>query len=446
MSITLTGNAGYFTRLAVWLSEYNRVAAWYGSALTTTAFESIWLQYASSDQAAVVGLPSAQTAYQSTPQSYLTYLSQSAQTSSQLQVNDNYPLNPYTYTQSVLNVISQMVSTSQTVNKPTITSSIASGTSNTGNPQLYTYTLNPYGVQSDTIYAETVNLTCTSNSTPYAETFQAVANVAVPFTASNWPQGSGATVNITVTNPASTTLVTDGVFANWSGAGNNTPTNWTIINGVAGTQVFQGTSPVRSGYLYSASITSDGSSDTQLGQAVTLQSNTVYSFSVQAKISSLDSSGQFVISLNSGAGGSVLQNDAGNNLSQIVGMNGGSGLTTGYKVFTAYFATPKNLPSTVFVQFGFSTPPSAAKTVSLDLIAGVQATQMYNQGFYLSMFSGSTASGIGDTFTATYTNSLGTNSFVRGSQRMLNFPNLSPKIYWPSSNSPSIPDNLVTAS
>lgn len=441
MSIQLTGTSGYFSRLGAWAGEFNRVAALYGTALTTTAFQSIWTQYASSDQAAVVGLPAAQSSYQSTPNSYLTYLGQAAQLSSQLQVDDNAVPNQYSFIQSVLAVKAQMVSTSQSINKPTITSSVASGGSNVGNPQLTTSILNPYGVQSDTIYAEVVTITCTNNSTPFAETFQAVANAAVPFTAYNWPQGSGATVTLPVTNPAGTTLVTDGSFANWTGVGNNTPVSWTIINGTAGTQVLQGTSPVRSGF--SASIVSDGSSATQLAQAVSLQPNTVYAFTVQAKISSLDGTGQFRICLTNGSG-TILQNSVGNNLSSVVGTNGGSGVSASYQIFTVYFQTPLNLPSTVCIQYGFSTAPAAAKTLSLDLAAGTQATQLYNQGPMLALFSNSIASAVGDTYTVTFTNSLGTQSMVRASQRMLNLPNLGNSVYFPSSNSPTIPDNLVT--
>ena len=170
MSITLTGTAGYFNRLGAFIGEYNRVAALYGTALTQTGFNSIWLQYASSDQAAVVGLPAAQASYIGTPNSYLNYLGQAAQISSQLQVNDNAPLNPYSYVQSVYNVITQMKATAQSVNKPTITSAIAAGGSNVGNPSFSTYVLNPYGVQSDTIYAEAVVATCTSPAASFAAT------------------------------------------------------------------------------------------------------------------------------------------------------------------------------------------------------------------------------------------------------------------------------------
>lgn len=443
MSISLTGTSGYFTRLGAFIGEFNRVSAFYGSALSVTAFQSIWSQYASSDQAAVVGLPSAQASYISTPNAYQSYLGQAAQTSSQLQVNDNAPLNPFTFVQSVQNVITQMKATSQSVNQPTITSVVASGTGNIGNAVCSTYTLNPYGVQSDTIYAEAIPITCTSNSTPFAETYQAVGVVAVPFTAYNWPQGSGCLTTVPVTNPANTTLVTDGVFVNWTGSGSNTPVSWGIINGTAGTQVLRGSSPARSGYLFSASIVSDGSSATQLTQVVTLQPNTVYAFSVQAKMSATDGAGVFRICLTNGSG-TLLQNTAGNNLSQTWATNGGSGVDIVYKVFTAFFATPANLPTTIDIQYGFSTATAAAKTLSLDLAAGIPATQLYNQGPYAAIFSGSTASAIGDVHTATYTNSLGTQSFVRGSQRVLNFPNLGPTVYWPSSVSPTVSDTLVT--
>jgi len=96
------------------------------------------------------------------------------------------------------------------------------------------------------------------------------------------------------------------------------------------------------------------------------------------------------------------------------------------------------------IQYGYSTAPAAAKTLSLVACASVAATQLYNQGPFIASFSGSTANVIGDTETLTYTNSLGTQSFVRGSQRVLNFANLSPVVYWPSSGSPTINDNLVT--
>lgn len=446
MSIALIGTSGYFSRLGAFIGEYNRIAALYGTALSVTGFQSIWNQYASSDQATVVGLPSAQASYITTPTSYQSYLGQAAQISSQLQVNDNAPLNPYTYVQSVTNVITQMISTAQSVNKPTITSSIAIGGSNIGNASFSTYTLNPYGVQSDTIYTESVPITCTSASTPFAETFQAVGVVAVPFTAYNWPQGSGATTTIIVTNPASTTLITDGVFANWTGSGNNTPVSWTIINGTAGTQVIRGTAPVRTGYTYSASIVSDGSSATQLTEAISLQPNTVYAFSIQAKMSATDGSGVFRIALTDGS--SILTNDASANLSQTYTMSSGTASTTNvgsaYAVFTVYFQTPRYLPSTVYIQYGFSTAPGAAKTLSLTMAAGVAATQLYNQGPYVTGFSGSIANQVGDVYTATYTNSLGTQSFVRGCQRVLNFPNLGPRVYWPSSNSPTVLDSLVT--
>lgn len=448
MSIPLIGGGGYFTRLGSFVGEYNRVAALYGTALTQTAFQSIWSQYASSDQAAVVGLPDAQASYQQTPTAYQRYLASAAQQSSILQVNDNAPLNPYTYIQSILNVITQMKATAQSVNKPTITSSISAGGSNIGNPNVTTYTLNAYGVQSDTIYAEAVTVTCTSASAAFAETFQAVGVVAVPTTAYNWPQGSGCTVTVPVTNPAATTLITDGMFVNWGSPVGNTPTNWIIINGTAGTQVLRGSSPIRAGYSYSASIVSDGSSATQLAQAVSLQPNTVYAFSVQMKVSTTDGSGVARICLTNGDGSTILTNDATAVLSQTYTMSSGTPSTTNvgtsYATFTVYFATPFHLPATVYIQYGYSVAPSSTKVLSLDAAAGIQATQLYNQGQYLAMFSGSTASIVNDVYTATYTNSLGTQSFVRGFQRVLNAPNLGPTIFFPSSVSPTVPDNLIS--
>lgn len=50
-------------------------------------------------------------------------------------------------------------------------------------------------------------------------------------------EGSGQGPTLTVANGL--TLVVDGDFENWGGSGNNTPSNWTIGNGTAGTHIFR---------------------------------------------------------------------------------------------------------------------------------------------------------------------------------------------------------------
>ncbi len=207
------------------------------------------------------------------------------------------------------------------------------------------------------IFTESIRATCIAAGTAYQETLQAVGAPSVPTVGPTWPGGSGTNTPIATTDPAQTTLVTDGGFENWTGTGNNTPVNWDIINGSAGTTVFRGTGGVRGSFT--AVLTSDGSSATQLGQDVTLAINTVYCVTIQAKVSASDGSGVFRMALTDD-NGNVLQDDAGNDLSAEFAMTGD--IDTSFQCFTAFFATPRQLPVTARVQYGFSTAPAAAKT------------------------------------------------------------------------------------
>lgn len=437
MSVTLTGYAGYFVRQGAFIGEFNRVAAQYGSALTA-GFQSIWIQFASSDQAAVQNLPAAVESYRGTAASYQSTLTSNGITAATLQVKDSQSVIPDNFVRVVQIVATQMRATNQTVQRPTLTTVVTPNGDNLGDATLAIGTTNQYGDQLDCVYAETITATCTSASTNFAETFGVVGESSVALTSTYWPAGSGASTSLSVTNPANTSLVTDGGFAQWTG---NDPDQWNILDGAAGTTVLKGTGlGVRSG-TDAAKIVSDGSQATQLGQPFNASVNTVYCIEAQAKGSASDGSGTFVMSLTD-ANGNILQDDAGNNLTYSRNMS--AQVTTSYQTFTVFFATPRQLPSIVNVQYGFGVAPSAAKFILVDLVAVVTATQLYAQGPFAAMFAGTAANAIGDSYTVAVTNSLGSNSFVRGCQRVFNFPNLGNTVYYPSALSPSISDSLVT--
>lgn len=445
MSVPLTGDGGFFTRQGTIVGEYNRVAAFYGSALDA-GFLAIWLQFASSDQAAVQNLPDAVTAFRSSDQSYLSVLQADGQLAITLQVNDDTPVIPYTVPQALSVLAAQMRANSQSVNRPTLGSSVTPGGGNIGDTTVAVSTTNKYGDPSDMTFAETVTVTCTqaTGGSSFAATLQAVGEALVPSYDYRWPAGSGANVSVAVTDPAVSGIVTDGAFANWSGTGNNTPTNWTIIDGDAGVTVFKNAGGgLRTG-SDAARITSDGSQPTQLAQAVTLSTNTVYAVTVQAKVSASDGSGIFVMQLTDGDG-NVIQDDAGNNLSYTRNMS--AQVTTSYQNFTVFFATPRQLPVTVQVRYGLDTAPSSGKHLDLDLAAVVAATSLYNQGPYMAAIAGDTRTAVGDTYAVAFTNSLGSNSFVRGMDRVYSVRNMvdanGNQVYLPSSGSPTVLDSLV---
>ena len=192
----------------------------------------------------------------------------------------------------------------------------------------------------------------------------------------------------------------------------------------------------------SAQITSDGSSATQLGQIITsqIQPDTTYALTFSAKVSSLDASGVVTIQLTN-ENGTVIQNDAGNNLSYTRNTNGQI-TTSGWTQFTVFFSTPRQLPTTVNVQVGLTTAMAATKSLYLDLVAVTPAIQMYTQGPFVAAFSYTLRTAIRDNWSVVFTNSLTTKSFVLGMQRLYNMRQLGE--YLPSSGSPTISDSLVT--
>lgn len=445
MSVTLTGQEGFFTRAGVFIGEYNRIAALYGSA-QDAGFLSIWSQFASADQAAVQGLPDAVTAFRSSGASYQSTLVADGQQAMLLQVARTESLVPYSVAQALTLVRDQMVATAQSINRPTIGGSSAAGASNLGDTVIAVSTTNIYGDPLDMTLPEVFTITCTAEGNDYNATLQAVGQAAVSPTAYNWPQGSGVSRSLTTLDPAgSGGLLTDGGFANWSGTGTNTPTNWDILNGAAGTTIFRSVAGGVRTATDAAQITSDGASATQLTQDVSVSVNTVYAACFFAKINATTATGTFRIALTDGDG-TVINNDAGTPLSAEYDLNGE--IDTTYAIHTVFFSTPRQLPSTVRLQIGTSVAATAAREITFDLVGLVAATPLYGlagsgtSGPFLTAFSGADPTAIDDTWTATFTNNITTQSFALGAERVYGLRNLG--VYFPSDVSPTISDSLVT--
>lgn len=427
----------FFSRQGAFIGEYNRVTAFYGSSLDA-GFSSIWSQFATSDQAAVANLPDAVAAFRSTDSQYLNTLVQDGQLAALLEVNDDTSVVPYTFQQATLVLIGQMIAGSQSIQRATLSSSVTPAGTNLGDSTIAVSTTNQYGDPLDMIFTEDVTVTCTANSgSSYQAQMNAVGEAALPSYSPYWPGGSGANQAFSINDPAVNGIVTDGGFENWGGSGNNTPTNWTIVDGSAGVTVTRGTGGVRG--AYTAQIVSDGSQPTQLAQNVNLTVNSVYMVTVEAKINTVDASGAFVMSLTD-ADGNILQDDAGNNLTYTRNLNGQ--VTTSFQTFTAFFATPRQLPTTVRVQYGYDSAPTSGRTLTLDLAAVVAATQLYNGGPFMAGVAGADRTALADYYTAAFSNSLGTQSFARGCDRLFGFRNLG--LYYPSSLSPTQADSKVT--
>lgn len=436
MAVTLTGPEGYFTRQGAIIGEFNRIAADYGSD-ATTGFQAIWSQFVSSDQAVVQGLPDALTAFRNSALSYQSVLKAEGEQQTILQVNRDVDVIPATVQQAITLLAAQMRTASASINRPTLGATVTPGGSNLGDATVAVSTVNRFGDPLDMVFAETVTITCTADpGTSYAASLAAVGETAADANSYLWPAGSGASTSLSVTDPAADSLVTDGGFENWTA---NQPDDWTIVNGAAGTTVTEGAGGVRLPAAKTAVVTSDGSQATQLAQEASLSVNTVYAACVYAKVNTSDGAGVFRIALVNGDTGAVMTDDAGNSLSYTRNLS--AQVTASFQCFTAFFSTPRQLPSSVRLQVGYSTAPANGVFLTLDLAALVAATQLYSGGPYVAAFAGADRTALNDAYALAVTNSLGSNSFARGSDRLLGLRELD--VYYPSSGSPTISDTLV---
>lgn len=447
MSVTLTGSGGLFTRLGKIVGEYQRVVSGYGVALTN-GVEGVWDQYPNSDEdgVAIDGLIAARNSYRTVHGSYLSSLVSTASNTVIEQVNRDNVLPSKTLVNALTELKRQMVANTTTIQKPTVSVSASAWGSNKGNAVVNVSSVNEYGDQLDMVFSEDVKLTVSADTstggTQYAETLTIAGEPAKAVTDYQWSMegGSGASGSMTINDATTTGLITDGGFESWSSS--TTPTYWTVTTGAA-TVARNAANVIRGSY--SLAITSDGSTLTAVRQQVasTISTNRVYAINVWMKMSATDGSGQVRIRLTNSAG-TVLVDDAGNNLQTTVGLNGGSGVDTSFTKVSAFFSTPRQLPATggVYLEIAFTTAPSSPKVLYVDHISFVRATQLYTGGPYVAAFSKDTPNAKGDYYTVAVANSFPYNSFARALDRFFSMRSLG--LYLPStSGSATVSDALI---
>lgn len=437
MSVPLTGTGGFFTRQGAFIGEVNRVAsAFYASALDA-GFQSIWVQFASSDAAAVQNLPAARDSFRTSDAGYLATVIGDGQQAAILQTNDDAPLVPSTFQQALNIIVLQMKAQGQFVNQPTLTAVVTAGT-NTSDTVVMVSTVNRFGDQSDMTYAETVTATVTAatGGASFAGTLTAVGAPVRAATDPFWPGGSGCNVGVPIIDPGTNTLVADGIFANWTNT--NTPVSWQTSQADPGVITFQVPGGgVRTG-SNAAKLLSDGASLSELYQVVNVQPNTVYAFVMNILKSDAGANGTFRVRWTDGNGNTV-----GTTLLTTI-----STLSTSYTVLKGFLNTPNQLPVVTQFRIGYSVAPTAGKFVEVALVGLTAATQLYSQGPYMAAFGNTIRPAVSDVWSCVFTNTLTSKSFVRGFDRLYSMRTLKnsqgKELYFQSSGIATIPDSLVT--
>lgn len=451
MAILLAGTGALFPRWGREIAGANEACLAVGSTANTRT-TLINNQYLAAQQQLASGLYSSRDSYRASDAQYLSDLQALMQsTLIQMAKDDGTGIVPPDLTTALTKLISQMATSNDTINRPTVSATVTAGGSNVGNGFCRVSLIDPSdGKQTDYLIAETITATCTADgylnggATSGQEPFTFTGQASAAVQDWNWPQGSGASISINAVDASVRDLIlTDGDFEEWGGTGNNTPDNWST-----GATATFGTTVIRSAVApytgtYNLRIVGDGSQLTTLRQELSLDNlapDAVYFFNGLAKTT--DTAGVLRIRLVDG-NNAVINDNLGTANSVSTNL---SDLTTSYTAITTAFRTPSIMPDTVKIEIGLTTAMTNATTLDIDHFAVAAANLFYGTtggggGPYFALFSGDTEFAIGDTFSIATTNSLTTSSFAVSLNRWLGLTALGQKI--PSSTNPTIGDNEI---
>ena len=450
MAIPLTGTGGLFTRVGLIGSLLNHTNAFQNTTLPTD-FSNLNLQYPSNPDL-VPGIAAQLTSGQTAENSILTYWQGVAQNTVNSMVYTDQPLlTNSTLSASMQYLITQMLSTTQSVQQSTVSvGSILAGSGNVGNGVLAVSRHRPDGLLSEGILQEKITATCNADGSKVTagnETFTVNGQLAQGNLSWLYPAGSGATVTLTTVNAqqnnAGGNLLTNSGFDAFTA---NVPNNWAILVGTAGgtivssnssytganALVFQGNGSELTSIAQTTNLTG--------GTPAKLQPQTVYGVNFFTKLSASASAGVLEVSLVDSTN-TVINDLQGTANATTVAL---TGATTSYTAHSAFFRTPQVLPSTIKVRVRLSTALTSGINVFIDQLALTPATLFYPGGPYLAMFAGSTNFYVPDSFSFTISNNYAgdpKHNFQTLFERLFNMKSMG--LLLPTSNSPTISNSLI---
>lgn len=468
MAVTLTGSGGLFTRLGRIFGCVGAVNSFRGTAdLSAASIDSIGNavdeirdEYAATRSDLINGLYQARDDHRNVYSSFLTALSTLATNTVIEQVNDDTKLSSKTITPALTELIRQIVNTSDSVDANAVTGAVTADSGNTGDSQVVVSVKDPYGKTLEYSYTESIVVKCSTDSytggaTAYRETFTLTGAAAEATKLSwNWPKGSGASKTLTsvdAAEDASSNKLTNSDFQDFT---SNTPDNWTILVGLAGTDVFEETSVVFRTGKKALKVTGDGAtlvSITQTlnsagGSNIALLPNTVYHLAFWGRKTTSLAAGVLSVQLVDGSN-AVITDDASTNNATAFTL---SGWTTSYVGKSASFRTPKVLPTTYKLRLILTTAATNGESFYLADMSLAAATQAYTGGPYLSAHGGSTApvaatgTNAADKWTAAISNDYG-GLMQTYAWRVFDMPTLGLILPSDSGGSETIADSLVSA-
>lgn len=242
MAITLTGAAGLFTRLgklyfALQTLNENRAPTTAGAFPKEVNDYLIEFDNVSNVlQDVLDGAAPAITGGQNGLAGMASWLQQSAAKLVIQMVKDDNPQKDAQLTTALIELIRQMVASSDTVDASVVAATPAAGASNNGNGKCVASTKRGDGKVNENIIAETITLRCTADTTEGQEVFTATGQAAVAILSQDWPKGSGCNKSITAVDAAvgNPNLLTNGSFEE-EATRSDAPDDWELFLATIGT-------------------------------------------------------------------------------------------------------------------------------------------------------------------------------------------------------------------
>lgn len=414
MAVTLTGANGLFVRLGKIIDLINQINT-HRSTTLITEVQDIDDEYADDRRDLLDDLYSQAALYRGSSDSFLAQLNDLASNTIIQMVYDDMGLTPQTIEAAMVELIRQMEASSDDVDASAIAATPAYDAGNNGDGKAAAAVMDGESRSMQYALAETVALTCSSDSqtggvTQGQEVFTAVGEAAVDPLTPEWPDGSGASVEVTVISAgedAGNNLLTNGDFEDFTVA--NDPDQWALDTGTAGGTIFEVGDPNQ--YLGTKALYFDGNGaqltrisqvfdNAGSGTAGVLLPNTVYAVNVVTKVDVVPAAGVLRVSLQDSTD-TILTDDAGTAQSFTISL---PGETTTYAQHPNTFRTPRVIPDGCQFVIELTTALSNGSNVYIDEVAMAPATQLYAGGPFLGIFPGAEKWALGDRITLAVTN------------------------------------------
>lgn len=493
MALTLIGSNGLFTRIGRLGGLINSILNSQGAASLTAPSVSIGVAYTNLLAQFTSGSAQADVFdkfYTDVVVSYrkkaseMAKIKQFAQAMLIRQVNDDVRLKAYTVDYALAELIRQMAVTDSgtyvthcTVGATAPTAS----TGNTGTAKCVSSKVSPHlpgdrvgvtganGADLQFLQPETLTLKCTSDAqtggaTARNETFSVLGQPILQSDPLIWDytsmfgataaNGSGASSTISVCNAAvyeeasgsGGNLLYNGDFASVTGG---TPARWVVVAGTpvtdfdtsAGTGIVSGTPSLQFKVTGTAPLTLTQTFNSVSGTESELEPDTVYAINLDA-YKGASATGTVVVDLVDGSNTVIADNNGVDNTFTFtvasLGTSYGTGTTYGF------FRTPRVLPTTIKLRLRI-TVAIATEKLYLGNMAMKKVSPVYTGGGYVALFSGATASILGDSYSAIFTNDFGglTNKFSFQWLFNLLFDMRTKGFTLPHTGSTAINDNLI---